>query len=184
MKKLTIVVLVVAALTLTLSVVQAQDAGDRRGTIQGLVYQDVNGDGRCVDTGVAGEGPVANVNVEFASTNSETNFTLYSGPEGIYGAFAMGFSNWQLTAKPSAEWVVTSVNPVTVLIDADNLVATGVNFCVRSTGAVAKTTGAVVYLPQSGGAAGAGGWVTAVAALLGAGFVGTGAMLEWKRRSS
>ena len=68
-KVLSTTVFIVLILALAFGVAQAQE---NRGTIQGVVYQDVNGDGVCVDTGVQGEGPVENVDVEFVSSDEET----------------------------------------------------------------------------------------------------------------
>lgn len=180
MKKVSFVLLLVAVvLSLTMGTVLAQTTtGERKGTIQGLVYEDVDGDGKCVNTGVEGENPVEGVDIEFVSSDEQTVFTLYSGPDGIYGAFAMGFSYWKLTAKPSSDWVVTSENPVYIPIFEDSLVATGVNFCVQKAGA----RGAAVVLPQSGGAYQ--GWWTAVIAFAALTLIGTGAALEVKRRFS
>jgi hypothetical protein len=177
-RKLLMTLALVLSLLLTLGIVQAQDddEGQKRGTIQGLVYQDVNGDGRCVDTGVAGEGPVEGVNVEFVSSDKQTVITLHSGPGGIYGLFAAGQSYWAVTAKPSAEWIVTSPKTLYAPISDDNRVATGVNFCVQ------KANTAIIVLPVSGAAASS-NW-TALAALAGLGLVALGLGLEWRRQKA
>lgn len=171
MRKMMQVTLLLAFLLLAaVGVVQAQDDDeDRRGTIQGLVYEDVNGDGRCVDTGVAGEEPVEGIDIEFVSSDEQTVITLYSGPDGIYGLYAAGHSYWAVTVKPSAEWVVTSERTIYVPIDNDNLVATGVNFCVQR-GILAQ-----VVLPASGAAARSQGLT--LSALLGVGLVLVGLAL-------
>lgn len=164
----------VLLLILVIGVAQAQ-SDDKRGTIQGLVYEDVNGDGKCVNTGVEGEGPVEGVDIEFASSDEKTIITLYSGPEGIYGLFAAGSSYWRVTAKPDSDWVVTSENPLWAPLDDDNQVVTDVNFCVRN------SKSAAVYLPAAGGPNK--GLVT-LAASIGAFFVLSGLALEWRRRQS
>lgn len=145
MKKRNIWVLISLVTTLLLSVTayaqeprptptnvpqQTTETG-RKGTIQGAVYEDVNGDGRCVGTGVEGENPVEGVDIEFVSSDQETIITLYSGPEGIYGLYAAGFSYWGVSARPNADWVVTSEETLYVPVYEDSLAQTGVNFCVQ-----------------------------------------------------
>lgn len=179
-KTLSITLLIILFLTLFIGIVQAQE---NRGTIQGLVYQDVDGDGLCVDTGVEGEEPVEGVNVEFTSSDEETVITLFTDEHGIYGLFAAGQSYWQVAAKPSADWVVTSENPLYAPLDDENRAVTGVNFCVRDVSA-AGTTGttgtAAVILPESGGAHVN---ATTIAALAGVLFVAVGAVWEIRRRT-
>ena len=137
------------------------DDNEDRGTIQGLVYRDVNGDGQCVNTGVEGEDPIEGVNIEFVSSDEATVITLYSGPEGIYGLFAAGQSYWRVTAKPGPEWVVTSENPLYAPIYSGSDVQTGINFCVQ------KGTNARVILPASGAPAATSlSWLALVGLLL------------------
>jgi hypothetical protein len=168
-------VFIILVLALAFGVAQAQE---NRGTIQGVVYQDVNGDGKCVDTGVVGEGPVENVNVEFVSSDEDTIITLYTDIHGKYGLFAAGHSYWRVTAKPNADWVVTSVNPLYAPLDNDNRVVTGVNFCVRKANAVTYGSAAVI-LPQSGAAHNN---LTVIILFAGLAFTGVGLTLEWRRR--
>ena len=158
--------------------VYAQEDSEERGTIRGAVYQDVNGDGRCVNTGVSGENPVPGVNVEFVSSDGETVITLFTGDDGTYGLVAAGQSVWRVTAKPDpAKWVVTSENPRSVpLLEAAGLEQLNINFCVAS------PARAVIVLPKSGAAAGLVNAVTAVAALLGTGIFALGLGMEWRRR--
>lgn len=124
------------------------------GTIRGVVYQDVNGDGKCVNTGVAGEGPLAGVSIEFVSSDEQTVIDLQSGPDGIYGLVAAGYSYWGVTAKPNSDWVVTSEKTLYVPIYEDSLVATDVNFCLQ------KASDAKVLLPASGDAVAGTFWLT------------------------
>lgn len=174
------VLLLSAIFLLLVGTVQAQS--DERGSISGAVYKDVNGDGVCIDTGVAGEVPVEGVTIEFVSSDEATVVTLTTAENGTYGLAAAGQSYWRVTAKPDAtKYVVTSENPryAPVLPDA-GLVQTGVNFCVS------EGTNAVIILPESGAAATATGgnlfiWITAV---FGLALIGTGIVLEWKRRAA
>ncbi len=124
---------------------QPSASSGTHGSIQGAVYKDVNGDGQCVGTGVAGEDPIAGVDVEFVSDDKQTVLTLYTGDDGRYGLAAAGFSYWAVTVKPSADWVVTSEATLNALVSADHRAATDINFCLQG----AKT--APVLLPASGG---------------------------------
>lgn len=165
--------LLILLLSLLIGVAQAQEEGDPRGTIQGVIYEDVNGDGLCVNTGIAEEGPVEGVDIRFTSSDGETILTLQSGPDGIYGMFAAGYSNWRVEVQPGTDWVVSSENPIYAPIYEDSLVQTDVNFCVQ------KTATATIFLPQSGSAA----WpALMIAAILGIGLIAAGLAYEWRRR--
>jgi hypothetical protein len=180
-KTVSVTILLILLFSLVLGVAQAQDP-DKRGTIQGVVYEDVDGDGQCVNTGVEGEGPVANVDVEFVSSDEKTVVTLYTGPEGIYGLYAAGQSYWRVTAKPNADWVVTSENPLYAPLDDDNRAVVNVNFCVqKANAATTTTTTAAVLLPESGASNYS---VTAVAAFIGSLLMVAGAIMEYRRRQT
>ena len=180
MRKLIRITLPLLLLLALAGAVYAQEDGEERGTIRGAVYQDVNGDGRCVNTGVSGEVPVPGVNVEFVSSDEETVVTLFTGDDGTYGLVAAGQSVWRVTAKPDpAKWVVTSENPRSVpLLDVASLEQLNIDFCVAS------PARAVIVLPKSGAAAGPLNMVTAVAALLGVGVFVLGLGMEWRRRTT
>lgn len=180
MRKLIRITLPLLLLLALAGAVYAQEDGEERGTIRGAVYQDVNGDGRCVNTGVSGEVPVPGVNVEFVSSDEETVVTLFTGDDGTYGLVAAGQSVWRVTAKPDpAKWVVTSENPRSVpLLDVASLEQLNIDFCVAS------PARAVIVLPKSGAAAGPLNMVTAVAALLGVGVFALGLGMEWRRRTT
>ena len=174
-KVLSTTVFIVLILALAFGVAQAQE---NRGTIQGVVYQDVNGDGVCVDTGVQGEGPVENVDVEFVSSDEETIIILYTDIHGKYGLYAAGQSYWRVTAKANADWVVTSENPLYAPLDNDNRAVTDVNFCVQKANAII-TGSAAVILPESGAAHNN---LTTIALFTGLAFTLAGLALEWRRR--
>ena len=156
----------------------SDENGVDRGTIQGLVYQDVNGDGRCINTGIAGEGPVAGIPVEFVSSDEETVITLTSGPEGIYGLFAAGQSYWAVTAKPGPEWIVTSQATLYAPIFEDSQAQTDVNFCVQKTTAQGQAR-VVAILPAAGSPSSPGLVVAAGAGLL---LILTGLVWQWHER--
>lgn len=166
--------------------VQAQqgEPGDT-GYITGAVYKDVNGDGVCVDSGVEGEEPVEDVTIEFVSSDEATVVTLTTADNGTYGLADAGESYWRVTAKPdAAKYIVTSENPLyaPVLPDA-GLVQTGYNFCVTD-GTFIDGTNAVIILPESGAAAKPSNVLVWVTVVFGLGLIGTGIVLEVKRRTS
>lgn len=110
---------------------------NRSGTVRGFVYIDVNGDGQCMNTGVAGEEPAAGIPIEFVNSDEQYVFTHTSGKNGDYELAGAGLSNWRVTAKPGDGWVVTSENPQYGLVAKDHLSATDVNFCVSKGGVTA-----------------------------------------------
>jgi hypothetical protein len=186
--KTQILLLTLCALVFGLTAVAAAQT-EERGTIQGVVFADVNGDGLCVDTGVEGEEPVEGVDIEFVSSDEETVITLYSGEEGIYGLFAAGQSYWRVTAKPPAGWVVTSENPLYApVFPEDGLAQTGYNFCVSggtvSGGTISSGTGtnAVIILPESGAPATGGSGLVVVLGLIGTAFLVAGMGIGLRRR--
>lgn len=196
MKK-TITISLTLLLLLTVMVGAVSAYGDGHGTIRGAVYQDMNGDGKCVNTGVAGEKAVAGVSLEFVNSDGQHVVHLYTGENGTYGLADAGLSNWKVTAQPSAEWVVTSTNPQYAFIDSDKPEALNVNFCVAKVGywnpAPGFPTNPIypggqlppsVILPESGAPAATHftSLLTAVIALAGMSFIMLGAGLEIKRR--
>jgi hypothetical protein len=125
--------------------------------------------------------PVAGITIEFVSSDEATVVTLTTAENGTYGLAAAGQSYWRVTAKPdAAKYVVTSENPLYApVFPNEGLVQTGYNFCVSA------GTNAVIILPESGAAASTTSgylfiWMMAV---LGLGLIGTGIVLEWKRRT-
>lgn len=120
------------------------------GTIMGSVYQDVNSDGVCYNTGVAGEGPIANVTVQFVNSDGGIVIDQYSDPNGNFGLYQAGQSYWKLTALPSAEWRVTSQNPLYAPLDEDNRAVTGLVFCVQKASTYRAPTTGSVLLPVAG----------------------------------
>ncbi len=147
------------------------------GFISGAVYQDVNGDGQCIGTGIAGENPIGGINVEFVTEYDPTPIILYSADDGNYGLAAAGFADWSVSAKPDAGWVVTSAKTVKAPVSAETPVITNVNFCL------AKRTAVPVILPEAGGSPLA-GQLLLWAFSLGAGLflLGLGAAYKGRRR--
>lgn len=174
--------------------------GEARGSMQGNVYLDVNGDGVCVNSGVEGERPIEGVPVEFVSSDEQTVITVTSGDDGGFGLFAAGQSNWRVTAKPESGLVVTSANPLHVPVYPESLGHTGVNFCVaegrEANGVIVLASGqtivvgdgvaatGTILLPEAGAPArpdyrAIAVWGTAVLGMI---LFGMGATLEYGRR--
>ncbi len=150
-----------------------------RGEIHGAVYEDVNGDGVCVNSGVEGENPIADVNLEFVSSDEATIVNLHTGSDGTYGLVAAGLSIWRVTVKPDTnEWNATSENPTfAYVLPETGLIQTDINFCLQKGG------NAVIILPESGAAAQPTimPWIVLVS-ILGGSFVVMGLAMEWRRR--
>ncbi len=180
-KTIVFTLITVIGLLLAVATVAAQGT-ETQGKLAGAVYTDVNGDGVCVGTGVAGENPVPGVEIVFVSSDKATVISLTTGSDGTYGLAAAGQSIWEVTARPDAsKWIVTSRNPLYVPVLPDTgLVQTDVNFCISQGG-----TNAVIVLPQSGAAAANDHLQTGVVvtAVLGVLILLAGAALEWRRRS-
>ena len=177
----------------------SEDDDEERGTMQGHVYLDIDGDGVCVDSGVEGERPIEGVPVEFVSSDEQTVITVTSGDDGGFGLFAAGQSNWRVTAKPETGYVVTSANPLQVPVYPESLGHTGVDFCVaegrESNGIIVLASGqtivvgdgvaatGTVLLPEAGAAAQPdySGFIGGTA-VLGIVLFGLGVYLEYGRR--
>ena len=183
-----------------LSITGIAFAQQERGGIHGSVYEDVNGDGVCIDTGVAGEEPVENIELEFVSSDEAVILNLVTGTDGTYGFVAAGQSNWRVTANPdSTKWVVTSEKTLYVPVFTESLIQTDVNFCVQkvdpettsdtssSSGSSTSTTtttntNAVIILPESGAANDTTSIWLLAGAIFGLGLIGFGLTLEIRRR--
>jgi hypothetical protein len=181
--------LAMAALLMVFAVATAAAQDGDRGKLAGAVYTDVNGDGLCVGTGVAGENPVPGVEIVFVSSDKATVLSLTTGSDGTYGLAAAGQSIWEVTARPDAsKWIVTSKNPLFVPVLPENgLVQTDVNFCVS------QGTNAIIVLPQSGASAANQGQTivttavnsAAIGAIIGGVLLmAAGIVLERRRRSA
>lgn len=129
----------------------AMSNSNEQGTIRGSVYLDVDGDGRCVETGVAGELPVPNIDLTFAILESGSSVSLYSGSNGTYGLPSVGQGDWVVTAVPNpAFWQVTSTNPRFVKVaPADGLVQLNVDFCVTPAPGVSVTSAMLGTPPEA-----------------------------------
>lgn len=111
-------------------------AAPRKGSIRGGVYIDIDGNGSCSATDTA----VSRVDILFANQEQQAVTTLYSGNNGTYGLVSVVQGTWYVSID-SAEWVVTSPNPLTVSVSEDDkLVQTNINFCVQQGSGSSATT--------------------------------------------
>ena len=147
------------------------------GSIRGTIYNDTNGDGKCSDTG---EPVLVGVPIEFISNDGQTILYLQSGSDGTYGLVAAGFGTWQVSAKPPANYAVTSAKTLSVFISEEQQLSLGNNFCLRQ--ASGSTIIPVpVVLPQSGAPAAPALWLAAMIGLL---LVGVGVVLHGRSHFS
>lgn len=207
-RKIIISVLFVLLMSLAVSAVSAQDGprptppdlttptppettpepsgGNVHGSVRGFVYLDVNGDGRCVNTGIAGEEAVAGIPVEFVSSDEKHVITNTSAANGAYELAGAGLSYWRVTAKPDNKWVVTSQNPLYAPVTEENLAATDVNFCVAKAGTAVYPliptltfTAAGDYVLPEAGAPASTAAPTTLLVLLGLGLIAFGLVWRW-----
>ncbi len=161
-------------------------------SIRGMVYTDVNSDGVCVNSGVEGEGPIENINIDFVSSAGDKIATLQSGEDGTYGLVQVGQSYWEVTVDPDNTWVVTSQNPIYVPIGEDTPVQTGVNFCIQKADTYqerpelpivsSSAAGSSTLLPEAGAAQSSGNTALVLLAMTGFGLLLFGVALKVKER--
>jgi hypothetical protein len=145
-------------------------SGEIRGSIRGTVYEDRNGDGKCVNTG---EPILAGIPINFVSNDGQWTTQLYSGENGTYGLVAAGLGTWRVSADPPAPWVVTSAKTVQAFLGENQRLVLGVDFCLSKVGTRPPV------LPAAGAAISP---LFAAAALVGLGLMGLGAGIEIQRR--
>ena len=145
--------------------------GEVRGSIRGTVYEDRNGDGKCVNTG---EPILAGIPINFVSNDKQTTVRLYSGDNGTYGLVAAGLGTWDVSADPPAPWVVTSRKTVQAFLGENQRLVLGVDFCLSKVGTQPPA------LPAAGAAISP---LFAAAALVGLGLMSLGAGIEIRRRA-
>ena len=126
MKKIVPLLLVAVSLFSLFSVLSAQESD--RGSIQGFVFQDTNGDGFCQDGTPL---PGASIALELSSTN--TKVRVFTGIDGSYRVGSAAQGNWSLNAfTVNREWGVVSQNPLQIEVSPSaGLFRTDVNFCMQ-----------------------------------------------------
>ena len=145
---------------------------DVRGSIRGTLYEDKNGDGKCVNTG---EPVLAGIPINFVSNDGQTSVRLFSGDNGTYGLVSAGLGTWRVTADPPAPWVVTSRKTVEAFLGENQRLVLGVDFCLSKTGGVRPTV-----MPAAGAAVAP---LLVWAALVGVALIAAGTGIEIRRRA-
>jgi hypothetical protein len=138
--------LLVIGLLLIISPALSVSAQTNTGSIGGIVYNDLNGDGFCVGTGEPGQ---SGVPVEFIYTGSGTTLPLMTGVDGSYGIVSITLGTWQVTVKPGTGWRVTSQQTRQVTLTDTQPTVSGVDFCITQVPASGGGTSPPV-LPESG----------------------------------
>ena len=113
--------------------------GEERGTIRGGLYEDLDGDGHCLNTTIEDKIPVPGLVIHFNINGA--SISLYSGSDGTYGLIPVGQGAWQVEALPDPDqWIVTSPNPLAALVTTENgLVQTNLYFCMLRIGGPTNT---------------------------------------------
>ncbi len=135
MKKIISLSLVVLA-TLVMPIL-AFGQSEERGSVQGNIYRDTNGDGLCQDGA-----PLAGATITFDLSGLNTKISTRSAADGSYNVGARQ-GDWTISASTrSGRWVTVSTNPIQRNVSTDSgLNQEGVNFCMQRV--------AVVGTPQS-----------------------------------
>lgn len=157
-------------------IVGAQGA-QNGGSIRGTIYNDTNGDGKCSGTN---EPVLTGVPIEFISNDGQTVLYLQSGSDGTYGLVAAGFGTWQVSAKPPANYAVTSAKTLSVFISEEQQLSLGNDFCLRQASG-STINPAPVVLPESGAPAAPVLWLAAIVGLF---LMGVGVLLQIRGRFS
>lgn len=163
---------IVFALILLLMSGAVYAQSDPGGSIRGTIYDDQNADGKCVGTG---EPTLTGVSIKFVTADAKNIIYLESGDDGTFGLVAAGLGTWTVTAEPSSGRVVTSQNPISVFLSAEQRLVLNVDYCIAGSG----TTPPAAVLPESGATV-APGLLAALAA--GSSLFAVGVGLEIRRR--
>jgi hypothetical protein len=140
------VAMIAVVVVLLLSPALSADAQTNTGSIRGIVYNDLNGDGFCVGTGEPGQ---SGVPVEFVFTGSGTTIPLVSGVDGSFGVVSITLGTWDVTVKPGTGWRVTSQQTRQVTLTTTQPTVSGIDFCITQAPATGGGTTPPV-LPESG----------------------------------
>ena len=171
-RKLHLGIVFALILVLVTGAVYAQSNQD--GSIRGTIYDDQNADGKCVGTG---EPTLTGVTIKFVTADAKNVIYLESGDDGTYGLVAAGLGTWTVSAEPSSGRVVTSQDPISVFLSAEQRLVLNVDFCIAGSG----TTPPVTVLPESGASVAP---ILLAALVTGGGLVAVGAGLEIRRHRS
>jgi len=106
--------MLLALLLLTAGAASVHAQAAVKGAIRGTVYHDTNVDGFCGP----GDPALAGVQIDFTHEGGQT-VRLLTYSDGTYGLASIDLGTWQVTAWPLAGWVVTSQQPIVVMLTAN-----------------------------------------------------------------
>lgn len=138
-------------------------AQGNRGNISGRVYNDLDGNGVCVDTGEPGVGDIPVLSL--STQGNQMAVTTLS--DGNYQLTTVAFGTWTVRVQPGANWRVTSQREYQVVVNEENRETTGIDFCITQQQSVPPDGGAPIAQPL------------AIAALVGFGLLTAGAIVLW-----
>lgn len=114
------------------------------GTISGVVFNDVDANAVCRDTGEAG---AAGIPLQLINLDDNTTINLTSDGGGFYELINANGGTWQVTVNPGSAWRVTSQQTRQVIISTDNPDSGQNDFCIVQVSAAATPQ---PVLPESG----------------------------------
>ena len=155
-----IIAVMVMALTVGTMNVFAQDD---RGNISGRVYNDLDGNGVCADTGEPGVGDF----VIQASSIEGNEMAVTTQSDGNYQLTTVTFGTWTVRVVPGESWRVTSSREHQVVVNAENRETTGIDFCITQQQTVPPDGGAPIAQPM------------VIAALASFGLLTAGFIVSW-----
>jgi len=113
-----------------------------RGSIRGTVYEDWDGDGKCAGTGDPG---LPGITLDLSSGGN--SISVIFGDDGTYAPVSMGQGVWTVTVKPPDGWRAAPVNARTALLDNNQLLVLGVDFCLAEVAAMLPPAPPTYRLP-------------------------------------
>lgn len=114
------------------------------GTISGVVFNDVDANAVCRDTGESG---AAGIPLQLINLDDNTTINLTSDGGGFYELINANGGTWQVTVNPGSAWRVTSQQTRQVIISTDNPESGQNDFCIVQVSAAATPQ---PVLPESG----------------------------------
>ena len=138
-------------------------AQDDRGNISGRVYNDLDGNGVCADTGEPGVGDIPVLSL--SDQGNQMAVTTLS--DGNYQLTTVAFGTWTVRVEPEDSWRVTSSREHQVVVNEENRETTGIDFCITQQQTVPPDGGAPFAQP------------VAIVALAGFGLLTAGFIVLW-----
>ncbi len=114
------------------------------GTISGVVFNDVDANAVCRDTGESG---AAGIPLQLVNLADNQTINLTSDGGGFYELTNANAGTWQVTVNPGSAWRVTSQQTRQVVISSDSPDSGQNDFCIVQ---VSGSGGSQPVLPESG----------------------------------